>query len=162
MRAKFQSRPALCNPMDCSPPGSSVHGILWATVLEWVTISFSRGSSWPRDRICVSCIGRQILCYLSHLGSPRILEWVAYPFSRGSSQPRNQTRVSCIAGGYFTSWATRGSCKLPLQFLPVSCSWNVPFQYISWTWCLCKPQKYQVIQNTLQYDYCGKGIKLKS
>ena len=105
---------------------------------------------------------RQILCYLSHLGSPRILEWVAYPFSRGSSQPRNQTRVSCIAGGYFTSWATRGSCKLPLQFLPVSCSWNVPFQYISWTWCLCKPQKYQVIQNTLQYDYCGKGIKLKS
>ena len=41
--------PTLCNPMDCSIPGSSVHGILQARVLEWVAISFSRGSSQPRD-----------------------------------------------------------------------------------------------------------------
>ena len=40
---------ALCDPMECSPPGSSVHGILLAKILEWVTISFSRGSSQPRD-----------------------------------------------------------------------------------------------------------------
>ena len=46
----------VCNPMDCSPPGSSVHGILQARTLEWVAISFSRGSSLPRDRTCVSCI----------------------------------------------------------------------------------------------------------
>ena len=46
--------PALCDPMDCSPPGSSVHGILQARILEWVAISFSRGSSWPRDRTQVS------------------------------------------------------------------------------------------------------------
>ena len=46
---------------------------------------------------------RQILCQLSHQGSPRILEWVAYPFSRGSSWPRNQIGVSCFAGGFFTS-----------------------------------------------------------
>ena len=39
----------LCDPMDCSPPGSSVHGILQARILEWVAISFSRGSSQPRD-----------------------------------------------------------------------------------------------------------------
>ena len=45
-----------CNPMDCSPPGSSVHGILYARTLEWVTIPFSRGSSQPRDRTWVSCI----------------------------------------------------------------------------------------------------------
>ena len=45
----------LCNPMDCSPPGSSVHGILQARILEWVAIPFSRGSFWPRDRIRVSC-----------------------------------------------------------------------------------------------------------
>ena len=43
--------------MDCSPPGSSVHGILQARILEWVTISFSRGSSWPKNRTRVSCIG---------------------------------------------------------------------------------------------------------
>ena len=39
----------LCDPVDCSPPGSSVHGILQARILEWVAIPFSRGSSWPRD-----------------------------------------------------------------------------------------------------------------
>ena len=42
-----QSCPTLCDPLDCSPPGSSVHGILQARILEWVVISFSRGSSRP-------------------------------------------------------------------------------------------------------------------
>ena len=51
-----QSCPTLCNPMDCSLPGFSVHGIFQARVLEWVAISFSRGSSWPRNRTQVSCI----------------------------------------------------------------------------------------------------------
>ena len=46
----------LCDPMDCSLPGSSLHGILQARVLEWVTVSFSTGSSRPRDRTRVSCI----------------------------------------------------------------------------------------------------------
>ena len=45
-----QSCLTLCNPMDCSPPSSSVHGILQARILEWVTMPFSRGSSWPRDQ----------------------------------------------------------------------------------------------------------------
>ena len=47
--------PTLCKPVDCSPPGSSIHGILQARILEWVAISFSRGSSQPRDRTWVSC-----------------------------------------------------------------------------------------------------------
>ena len=51
-----QSCPTLCDPMDCSPPGSSIHGILQARILEWVAISFSRGSSQPRDQTQVSCI----------------------------------------------------------------------------------------------------------
>ena len=51
-----QSCPTLCDPMDCSPPGSSVHGIFQARILEWVAISFSRGSSRPRDWTRVSCI----------------------------------------------------------------------------------------------------------
>ena len=49
-----QSCPTLCDPMDCSPPGSSVRGILQARILEWVAISFSRGSPQPRDRTWVS------------------------------------------------------------------------------------------------------------
>ena len=46
----------LCDPMDCSPPGSSVHGILQARIVEWVIIPFSKGSSRPRDQTQVSCI----------------------------------------------------------------------------------------------------------
>ena len=46
--------PTLCNPMDCSPPGSSVHGILQARILEWVAMPSSRGSSQPRDGTHVS------------------------------------------------------------------------------------------------------------
>ena len=67
-----QSCPTLCGAMDCSPPGSSVHGLLQARILEWLAILFSRESSWPRDQTCVpyiSCIGRQVLSLpLSHLG----------------------------------------------------------------------------------------------
>ena len=54
----------LCDPVDCSPPSSSVQGIFQARILEWVAISHFRGSSLPRDRTlisCVSCIGRWIL-----------------------------------------------------------------------------------------------------
>ena len=55
-----QTCPTLCNPMDCSPPHSSIHGILQARILEWVTISFSRGSSQPRDRTRLSLfVGRR-------------------------------------------------------------------------------------------------------
>ena len=51
-----QSCPTLCDPMDCSLPGSSIRGILQARVLEWVAVSFSRRSSQPRDRTRVSRI----------------------------------------------------------------------------------------------------------
>ena len=61
-----KSCPTLCNPMDCSPPCSSVHGISQARRLEWVAISYPRGSSQLRDRNCVSCIsciGRRIFFF---------------------------------------------------------------------------------------------------
>ena len=51
-----QSCPILCNPMDCSLPGSFVHEILQARTLEWEAIPFSRGSAQPRDQTWVSCI----------------------------------------------------------------------------------------------------------
>ena len=52
----LQSWLTLCDPMDCSLPGSSVHGILQARILEWVAMSSSRRSSWPRDQTQVSCL----------------------------------------------------------------------------------------------------------
>jgi len=58
--------PTLCNPVDCSLPGFSVHGIFQARILEWVAISFSRGSSWPRGRTQVSCIvGRRFTLWVT-------------------------------------------------------------------------------------------------
>ena len=59
--------------MDCSLPGSSVHGILQARIPEWVVIPFFRGSSRPRGQIHLFGIGRQILYRLSHQGSPLYL-----------------------------------------------------------------------------------------
>ena len=56
-----QSSPTLCDPMDCSPPGSSVCGILQARILEWVAIPFSRGSSQPRDLTQVSALQAESL-----------------------------------------------------------------------------------------------------
>ena len=62
-----QSCPTLFNPMDSSLPGSSVHGIFQARVLEWVAISFSRGSSQPRDRT-----------WVSYIADRRFIIWVTY------------------------------------------------------------------------------------
>ena len=70
------SSPTLCNPMNYSPPGSSVHGILQIRILEWVVISFSRGSSRPKDQTPVSyfsCIGKWILYHQCYLESPSII-----------------------------------------------------------------------------------------
>ena len=67
----------LCNPMDCGPPGCSVHGILLARILEWVAMPFSRGSSWPRDWTwvsCSSCIADRFFT-MSHWGSPKSQEY---------------------------------------------------------------------------------------
>ena len=61
-----------CDPMDCSPPDSSVYGILQARILEWVAISFSRQPFQPRVQTRVSCIGRWIRYPLSYQGS---LNW---------------------------------------------------------------------------------------
>ena len=110
-----QSCLTLCNPMDGSPPDSSVHGdcsgkntgVGCHALLQGIfpTQGLNAGL-----RLC-----RQILYQLSHKGSPRILELVAYPFSRGSSRLRNRTGISCIARGFFTSWATR-EAKLQHEF----------------------------------------------
>ena len=70
----LQSCPTLCDPMNCSLSGSSVHGILQARILEWVAISCSRGSSWSRDQTCLSCIsytGRWILYHCATREAPQ-------------------------------------------------------------------------------------------
>ena len=99
----------LCDPVDYSPPGSSVHedspgkntGVGCHALLQGIFPTPGLNPGLPHCR--------QILYWLSHQGSPKILKWVAYPFSKGSSQLRNWTGIPCIAVGFFTSWATRES-----------------------------------------------------
>ena len=74
--------------MDCSLQGSSVHGIFQARVLKWVAISFSRGSSPPKDRTRSSKLQADALPSEPPGKSLRILEWVAIPFSRGWGQSK--------------------------------------------------------------------------
>ena len=89
-----QSCLTLSDPMDCSLPGSSVHGIFQARVLEWGAIAFSM--------IMLEDIIKNPHGLCIPWNSPG-QNTGAFPFSRGSSQTRDQTQISHIAGGFFTS-----------------------------------------------------------
>ena len=116
-----QSCPTLRDPMDCSPPGSSVHGIFQAGVPEWVAMAFStvigqfrsnwrkvngnlKGPQWCGNIAWLfpwqCCFLLQFLLALKISLYFNIFIYV----TRGSSQPRNWTRISCIVG-FFTHWA---------------------------------------------------------
>ena len=89
-----QSCPTLCDPMDCSLPGSAVHGIFQASVLEWVAISFSRGSSWPRDRTQVSCTAGRGFTREAVLTVPGGYWMNESPFGQGWDQIGGEASVS--------------------------------------------------------------------
>ena len=130
-----QCCPTLCDPMNCSPPGSSVHGILQERIVEWVAMPFSRGPSQSKEQTSTSCfswIADRFFYQLSHQGRPRILEWVVYPFSRGSSWSRNQIGISCIAGGFFTSLATR-EAHICIYIYTDTSMWNSPIERSEFT-----------------------------
>ena len=108
-----QSCLTLCDPMDWGLPGSSVHGILQKTILEWVAIPFSRVASWPRDWTQISCIAgkfftlwatREAPCYVCAVHSRSVMfdslrsMDCSWPGSsvRGDSPGRN-TGVGCHA-----------------------------------------------------------------
>ena len=74
IKSESQSCLSLCNHMDCSPPGSTVHGILQTKILEWVAFPFSRGSSQPRGWTRVSPHYGQILYCLRHQRCPIVNE----------------------------------------------------------------------------------------
>ena len=86
-----QLYPTLCHPMDCNPPGSSIHGSLQARVLEWVAIFLSRESSWPRDRTWVSrIVGRRFTNWATRevphtLTAAKSLVWSTKPLWSGLS-----------------------------------------------------------------------------
>ena len=80
-----QSCPTLCDPTNCSPSGSSIHGVLQARIVEWIAISFFRGSSQPRDQTHVSPTGRWILYH-----------WATRDYQQYNPQPGENCR--CVTG----------------------------------------------------------------
>ena len=91
-----QSCPTLCSPRDCRPPGSSVHGILQARILEWVAMSSSAESSRPRDRTQVSCTAGTLYC-LSHQGSPMMVSVVTNSLMQKNTKCR---KINSICSSY--------------------------------------------------------------
>ena len=100
-----QSCLTLCNPMDCSLPGSSVHGIFQARILEWVAIPFSRGSSHLRDQTRVSCIAGG-LYHLSHQGSPNVV----YLYISSQSYGFSSSHVWMWELDHKEGWALKNWC----------------------------------------------------
>ena len=111
----------LCDPMDCSPSGSSVHGILQARILECVATPFFRGSSWPRDQNRVSCIAGRLF-----------IIWVTREDFRGGS----------IISGIF--------CRVFQPWMSVSVTWWIkriliqpgPIESESLGWNQCFPSGF--------------------
>ena len=101
-----QSCPTLCNPMDGSLPGSAVHGIFPARVLEWVAISFSRGSSQPRDWTQVSCIADR-----------RFTVWATYPAPNGKTHTHTCTHdfVNSLSVYLVENWTQSADSFLELH-----------------------------------------------
>ena len=97
-----------CDPTDCSPPGSSVLGIFQAKILGQVAISFSRGSSQPRNRTLISCIGRRVLYHWASLigqlvkNPPEVQVTPLWVLGRGDPLQKGQATHSSILG--FPLW----------------------------------------------------------
>ena len=105
----LQLCPTLCDLVDCSPPGSSVHRILQARILEWVAMPSSRGSSQPKYQACVSyisCTGRQVLYHLEasiSLGGQATVELLDT-----SALEKPEESKSRGGSGFWGSQGTRG------------------------------------------------------
>ena len=114
---KSLSRVRLCDPMNCSLPGSSGHGIFQARILEWVAISFSRVSSKPRDRTPGLPHCGQTLYHLSHQGSPikKSLQFLPLGGGVGSENEREEPDgvrgipADSLGAGEIL-WGWRGQC----------------------------------------------------
>ena len=91
--------PTLCNPMDCSLPGSSIHGISQARILQWVAISFSRGSSQPRDQTRVSCIVGRFFTVWATCGHERnCTTWLGSTSKDAAVKPTRRSHMSINKG----------------------------------------------------------------
>ena len=145
----------LCNPIDVSPPGSSVPGILQAKRLEWAAVPFSRGPSPSRDRTGVPFNCRQILYHLGHQGSPQVsFKYALLPhlgnptFSKSWKawgqhaifRPSGVLRWNVVAGESQPSALLRGDLSIPM-----------------WNPSLLTPQLHPYRRQTANHQTQGRG-----
>ena len=114
--------PTHCNPMDCSPPSSSVHGIFLARILKWGVISSSRGSSWPRD----------LLCLLHWQADSLLLSLLTNDYTKQNLQKKYNPIWEWQRNSTLANIAPCHSWTKTLKFLPAP---KGPLVLQSQTWC---------------------------
>ena len=147
------SRVWLYDPMDCSWPGSFLHGILQARILEWVSMPSSKGPSWPRVRTCisfVSCIGRQVLYHWAPPAKPILL--IMTTISSVGQQTYKPTSYIHLAGNTLgprclPHWGRAGQYRGPLT---------------SNFWPLCSPLAGVGGIYRIQWDHMVKCIHIST
>ena len=163
----LQSCLPLCDPMDCNPPGSSLHGILQARILELVAISFCKGSSWHRDQIHISCVSCTAGGFLT-TWAIRETHSPPLPFQLILDCMKLQKTLDCILlvshqlclGNFYISFLTLSSipyCRtapsLPSQFQYQQTSAYVSKYHstscLTFKWTICK---------LFQRRHCGVRI----
>ena len=97
-----------CDPINCSPPGSTVYGIFQARILKWVAIPFSRGSSWLRDWTHISCIGRQILYHWATWEALNKHYWLIFSLLYKFVLKSGYHSSECVEIIVFIFWTSRG------------------------------------------------------
>ena len=139
-----------CDPVNCSPPGSSVHGILQARILEWVAISFSRGSSSPRDQPVSPALQVDSLP-LSRLRSPITFVSFCKKLAFGGwglhlsacgilvPQPGIKPRALAVRALSLNYWTTREFPKLAFFFTSSEIIGESTFLVWMLHWCLWSP-----------------------
>jgi len=131
-----RSCPTLCNPIYCSLPGSSAHGILQARILEWVAIPFSRGSSRTRDRTQISCFGGRVFTIWAAAAAAMSLQscpTLCDP--RDGSPPGSpvpgilQARtLECVAISFSNAWKWKVKVKSLSRVGLFSTPWTAAYQ----------------------------------
>ena len=124
-----QSCPTLCDPMDCGPPGSSVHGILQARIQGWVAVPFSRGSSQPRDGTQISCTADGVFTIWATREAPLVVLVIIYCNAKLSCPlcKSNSESLLPFTMQHDTSW-TKLLCLLLLP--NTSSYWTLPLEYL--------------------------------
>ena len=127
----------LCDPMDCSPPGFSVHGILQARTLEWVAIPFCRGSSRPSGRTQVSCIGKADSSPSEPPGKPSEME------VRVILKPSQGSSTHCLCNILFDGPECLGPSPEPRKGVP----WRLeyPGSFCGWWGASKKPALHRCL-----------------